>query len=86
MSGDVRERVRARIVAAAPQPISTPAPGDSLIDDLAFDSLSLLELVAGLEREFSLEPLSEDQALDVETVGQVEDLVLALLEQQGGES
>lgn len=46
-----------------------------LIGDLGFDSLGLLELVSALEVEFALEEVPEEEALEIETVGDLHRLL-----------
>lgn len=56
--------------------------GSALVADLGFDSLRLLELVAGLEDEFGIYvPLNDLPA--IATVEQAVDRVVALLQEQG---
>ena len=53
---------------------SAVTPDAKFGDDLAADSLDLVELVMALEEEFDIEVPEEDLA-EVETVGQAYDLV-----------
>lgn len=75
---DDETRLRVREVVAGLSPLSVEiAPDQRLVDDLDFDSLGLLELIAGIEREFDLRPIAEEVGIEAETVGDVEELVLA---------
>ncbi len=51
-------------------------PEASLVDDLGYDSLTIVELMLEFERAFDLEPLPEDAALDATTVGEVVELMV----------
>lgn len=81
---EVRERVRLVIAETAPlRPIPVTRQSE-LRSDLGFDSLSLLELASVLEQEFGLPASTEDDS-DVETVDELERLVLARLVATDGE-
>jgi acyl carrier protein len=59
-----------------------PTPDSELVADLGFDSLRLLELVAGLEDHFNIYiPLNEVPT--IKTVRQTTEHVVALMRQQG---
>lgn len=80
----VRARVRVVVLEMAPvQP-----PGAALTSatrmgaDLGYDSLRVVEVAVALEDEFGLDGGDEDDVTDVETVGDVEDRVIALLREQ----
>jgi acyl carrier protein len=74
----VREDVRKLIEQLAPVGGVAVTPSTELSVDLAYDSLRLMELATQLEDRFGLE-ISEDDAADADTVGEVEELVLRLL-------
>jgi acyl carrier protein len=58
-----------------------PTPDSTMVADLGFDSLTLLEVVAELEDEFGIYfPLNEVPALT--TFGKVVDRVTVLLQEQ----
>ena len=48
-----------------------------LVTDLGYDSLGLLELVTAIEVEFSIDHMPEDEALDVQTVGDLRRLLVS---------
>jgi acyl carrier protein len=50
-----------------------------LVDDLEYTSLALLELAFTLEDEFALEPITEETARQIVSVGHVVDHVLTEL-------
>jgi acyl carrier protein len=72
----VRERVR-RIIEDL-NPSGADVTGESrLIDDLAFNSLALLELMFACEDEFGLPPIDEVASVSISTVADVESYVEA---------
>ena len=75
----IREDVRKLIAQLAPVQGVEIAPSCELTVDLGYDSLRLMELATLFEDHFSLEDIAEDDAAEVETVGEVEDLVVRLL-------
>lgn len=50
-------------------------PDDRIMEDLGYDSMAVVELALVLEAEFELEPIDEEQAIDLVTVRDVADLV-----------
>ena len=74
----IRGAIRELVLELAPNKDVTDAnPEMSLVDDLNFHSLALLELAFTLEDEFSLDPISEEAVLNIVTVGDVEAHVIA---------
>jgi len=49
---------------------------DRISDDLGYDSLAVVELALVLESEFDIQQISEDEAIDIVTVKDVQDLVV----------
>ena len=81
----VRERVEQTVIRLAPRPASGGIDASTdLENDLGYDSLALVELALALEREFDLPPLSEGEAVEIATVGDVEELVVGALSGAGG--
>jgi acyl carrier protein len=78
---DIRTHVRELVYDLAPmRPTEQEHSRDQrLVLDLDFDSLGLLELAAALEQEIGTPTISEAEATGVQTVGDVEDLVVRLL-------
>jgi acyl carrier protein len=77
----VRERVRALTVRMAPLRLSGEVTSASLLmEDLGYDSLGIIEVATALEEEFGLTQAASEDVADVETVGDVEDRLLALLD------
>ena len=78
----VREDVRKLIVQLAPVQGVGISPSTELGVDLGYESLRLMELATALEERFELEEITEDDAAEADTVGEVEELVLRLLSEQ----
>jgi acyl carrier protein len=77
---DICKQVRELVRSLAPREVETVDSNARLEADLAFDSLTLVELAVRLEREFALPDLG-DQAMDleIETVGDIEGFVVNLV-------
>lgn len=73
---EVRAAVLAVILDMAPNPSGARGPETSLIQDLGYHSLALMEVAFALEDEFDLDPIDEDTARKITTVGAVQDLVV----------
>jgi len=81
----VRERVLREIISLAPRACEHVDERTDLEDDLGFESLTLVELALALEQAFDLPPLSEGDALEIATVGDVQQVVARMLA-AGGQS
>jgi acyl carrier protein len=68
-------RVRELVGAMSPLGSRTAKPSDRVVDDLGYDSVAILELALALEVEFDLQAIGEEQAVDLVTVGDIEELV-----------
>jgi len=80
---EVRQRVRALAGEMSQRPLSDPVqPSARLEEDLNFDSLEKVELAVAVEQEFGLRAIQEEDVMDIETVGDLEELVLQVLERQ----
>ena len=79
---DVRERVRRISLAMAVTPVDELGSDTTLVDDLGYDSLRLLELAIALEMEFGLSGISTDEAVSITTVGGIEQLIIRVLEER----
>jgi acyl carrier protein len=77
--GAVREGVLQEILRLAPRPAESVDASTDLENDLGFDSLTLVELALALEQEFDLPPLSEGDAIEIATVGDVQEIVVGAL-------
>jgi len=67
------------VLRLAPRPLERVDAATDLEDELGFDSLALVELALALEQEFDMPPLSEGEALEIRTVGDVQDVVVRTL-------
>ena len=71
----MKPEVLAIVAAMAPSPAEELHADTRLVDDLAYDSVRLIELSIALERHFALTALDESRLAAVTTVGDVVDLV-----------
>jgi len=78
----VRGDVRRLIEQLAPVRDGEISPDSELGVDLGYESLRLMELAAALEDHFKLREITEDDAAEADTVGEVEDLVVRLVSEQ----
>jgi acyl carrier protein len=76
---DIAEQVRVIIEQMAPLAPRRAEPDDHLVHDLGYDSLAVIELALELEVALGLRRIEEDEAMDVVTVRQVQELVLHAL-------
>lgn len=75
---DIRRRTRDVVREMAPLREEKASASSSLIADLGYDSLGLVELLVALEQEFGMS-VEEEYELGVETVADVEERVVELL-------
>jgi acyl carrier protein len=81
----IRRRVRDLVASLSPRTDrSLVDPRAHLDDDLGFDSLSKIELAVALEQMFALNAITEEQVMGIQTVGDIEQLVISTLERQAG--
>jgi acyl carrier protein len=81
----VRKDVRRLIEQLAPVRDVEISPSSELGVDLGYESLRLMELATALEDHFGLGEITEDDAAEADTVGEVEAMVVRLVgEQQVG--
>jgi len=73
---EIRASVLAMIIDLAPDADGEFDADSLLVEDLGYHSLALMEITFALEDEFDLEPIDENAARKIKTVGQVQDLVL----------
>jgi acyl carrier protein len=78
----VREDVRRLIEQLAPVRDVEIAPSTELGVDLGYESLRLMELATALEDHFGLAEITEDDAAEADTVGEVEEMVVRLVDEQ----
>ncbi len=79
----VRSLVRSMVIELSPERDESAGPGARLLEDLAFNSLALVELAFTLEDEFDLAPIEETTARQITTLAAVQDHVVAELTARG---
>lgn len=72
----VRAAVRSTVLRLAPEPGAGCEGSTRLVHDLAYDSLSLLELAFAVEETFALRPMDMQTAMGIRTVEDLETYVL----------
>lgn len=78
----VREDVRRLIEQLAPVRDVELSPSTELGVDLGYESLRLMELATAFEDHFGLAEITEDDAAEADTVGEVEEMVVRLVNEQ----
>lgn len=74
---DIRSEVRELVGSMSPRKDpGAVRPGASLGDDLDFDSLTKMELAVAIERRFGLTMIRDEDVMDIDTVGDIEELVM----------
>jgi acyl carrier protein len=76
----VPELTRHAVRMVAPEAPDSVTGTDRLIGDLGFHSLALVELAFVLEELFQLDPITPEQAMGIEQVGDIEQLITAALD------
>lgn len=77
-SDDLGARVRGLIGKMSPLGERTAESHHDVMNDLGYDSVAIVELALVLESEFDLQPIDDEEAFDVVTVGDIEQLVRRL--------
>jgi len=80
---DVRAVVRSMVIELSPERDESAGTGALLVEDLAYNSLALVELAFTLEDEFDLSPIDETTARQITTLGAVQDHVVTELAARG---
>jgi acyl carrier protein len=75
---DLGARVRDLIGKMSPLGERTAESHHDVMNDLGYDSVAIVELALVLESEFGLQPIDDEEAFDVVTVGDIEQLVRRL--------
>jgi acyl carrier protein len=79
----VRTEVRALAGAISRRDdVSIAEPAQRLEQDLEYDSLGKMELAVALERQFRLTAVHEEDVMGLDTVHDIEELVIRVLERQ----
>jgi acyl carrier protein len=82
MADAVLERLSSLVSEMAPVPGAEVGEASDLIDDLGFDSLTLIELTVAIETAFGLAPVAEFESTTARTVGDVASVVRRAIEAQ----
>jgi acyl carrier protein len=75
---EVSAKVRELIGEMSPLGAQQASPEQNLVDDLGYDSVSFLELALAIEAEFDIFAIDEEQAANLVTVGDIEELMVKL--------
>lgn len=78
----VREDVRRLIEQLAPVRDVEISAATELGVDLGYESLRLMELATAIEDHFGLAEITEDDAAEADTVGEVEEMTVRLVNEQ----
>jgi acyl carrier protein len=78
----IRDSTRKLIVQLAPVRDVEVSAASELGVDLGYESLRLMELATAIEDHFELAEITEDDAAEADTVGEVEELVVRLVSEQ----
>jgi acyl carrier protein len=81
---EVRKLIRDLVTELAPSPSGISLENPKLVDDLQFNSLTLLELAFTIEDEFQLPPIDRAAAQGIVTARDIEDYVLRQLQLPAG--
>lgn len=76
---EIRQILRNLITELAPGEVHSLTEASRLVEDLDYHSLALLELAFTIEDEFDLDMIDEEAARTIQSVRDVEDLVIAVL-------
>ena len=71
VSAGLAETVALLVNALAPAPVPQARPGHSLIGDLGYHSMRLMELIFDLEDLFSMDSVILEQAPPISTLGEL---------------
>ncbi|HEY3830132.1 MAG TPA: phosphopantetheine-binding protein [Solirubrobacteraceae bacterium] len=71
----IRDTLRSLLVQMSPKDIQSVSADDRLVEDLGYDSLTLIELAVAIEDRFDLPAISEEEAMRIRTVGDLEQFI-----------
>jgi acyl carrier protein len=71
-SDAVADELRGLIARMSPKNVKSVSAGERLVEDLGYDSLTLIELAVAIEDRFDLPAISEEEAMRIRTVGDLE--------------
>jgi acyl carrier protein len=77
----VREKVRTILVQHSADQTLSVTRDTALVNDLGYHSLAMLEAIFALEDEIGIELIDDGTASSIVTVGDVEDRIVAILEE-----
>jgi acyl carrier protein len=80
MTGEADQTIselRSLIARMSPKDIDAVSSDERLVEDLGYDSLTLIELAVAIEGQFALSAISEEQAMRIQTVGDLESFIAA---------
>jgi acyl carrier protein len=80
---DVRALVRTVVIELSPERVDEAGSDARLLEDLAYNSLALVELAFTLEDEFDLSPIEESNARAITTLGAIQEHVVTELRTRG---
>ncbi len=78
MTTDVASRVRQLVGEMVPAGARDVTSTDRLIEDLGYNSVTMIELALVLEVEFDLQDVAGGDTVDLVTVGDIENAIAAL--------
>jgi acyl carrier protein len=71
----VVDKLRGLILRMSPRTVASASAEDRLVEDLGYDSLTLIELAVAIEDHFDLPAITEEEAMRIKTVGDLERFV-----------
>ncbi|MEU2059744.1 hypothetical protein [Streptomyces sp. NPDC013455] len=78
MTNDVASRVRQLVGEMVPAGAREVSSTDRLIEDLGYNSVTMIELALVLEVEFDLQDIAGGDTVDLVTVGDIENAIATL--------
>lgn len=82
-SAEVREKVHEILIRYSADQTLSVTRDTALVNDLGYHSLAMLEAIFALEDELEIEIVDDSSAGSIATVGDVEDRIVAILEEAG---
>lgn len=76
----LQNAVREIIIALCPEDVKDMQDSSRLVDDLGYHSLAMVELAFAIEDKFDIEPIDQDTASGIQTVGDILSYVTAEVE------
>lgn len=82
-SDAVREKIHVILVRYSADQTLSVNRETALVNDLGYHSLAMLEAIFALEDELEIEIIDDSTANSITTVGDVEDRIVAIMEEAG---